>query len=134
MPQTVTVINFGHPLTEEQAGQLRGQIGEFALLQPPPVHWEVDQPFAPQVQEALEELGLSPEQWQSERIVLSLPTLHVAAAVMLAALHGRIGHFPAIVRLRPVDTPAGTSFELAEVIPLDDVRRNARLCRRPALG
>lgn len=129
MPQIVTIINFGHPLTEEQAGQLRGQIGDFALLQPPALHWEVNQPFAPQVQEALDDLGLSPEQWQSERIVLCLPTLHVAAAVMLAALHGRIGHFPAIVRLKPVETPAGTSFELAEVIPLDKVRDAARTCR-----
>lgn len=129
MPQAVTVINFGHPLTEEQAEQLRQELGELTLLQPATTHWDVDQPLAPQVQEALDGLGLTPEQWQTVPIVLLLPTLHVAAAVMLAALHGRVGHFPAIVRLKPVERPVGTRFELAEIISLDAVRSAARLLR-----
>ena len=120
------LLNLAHPLTPGQLASLHELLGEFELLQPGARQWDVDQPFAPQIHTALEELGISPERWQAGGIVVCLPTLHAAAAVMLAALHGRMGHFPAVVRLRPVQTELGTGFELAEIVNLDAVRRDAR--------
>ena len=52
------------------------------------------------------------------------------AACVLAELHGRMGYFPTIVRLRPVAGSVSREYELAELIGLQDVRDAARLMRR----
>lgn len=123
------LLNFAHPLTTSQLAAIRERIGEFGVLALEGKPWDVNEPFAPQIEAALDQLGLSPERWQAGGIVLCLPTLHVAAGVMLAALHGRMGHFPAVVRLRPVQTDLGPQFGLAEIINLDAVRQDARKTR-----
>lgn len=55
-----------------------------------------------------------------------LPALNYAAGVMLAEIHGRMGHFPAIVRLRPVTEGLVTEYDVAEIINLEVVRSKAR--------
>jgi hypothetical protein len=50
--------------------------------------------------------------------------------VLLAELHGRMGYFPAIVRLRPMPESVPPRFEVAEVINLQAVREHARLSRQ----
>ena len=49
-----------------------------------------------------------------------------AAAVLLAELHGRMGHFPAIVRRKPSTETSVTVYAVAEVIDLAQVRDRAR--------
>lgn len=60
-----------------------------------------------------------------------LPSLNFIAAVLLAELHGRMGYFPTIVRLRPVADATPRRFEVAELIDLQSVRDVARIKRRP---
>jgi hypothetical protein len=50
-------------------------------------------------------------------------------ATLLAHLHGRMGYFPAIVRLRPIAGATPPRFEVAEIINLQDVREAARVKR-----
>jgi hypothetical protein len=45
---------------------------------------------------------------------------------LLAELHGRMGHFPAVLRLRPVPDSNPPQFEVAEVINLQEVRDETR--------
>jgi hypothetical protein len=52
-----------------------------------------------------------------------------AWTVLLAELHGRLGYFPDIVRLRPAPAPAEEKFEVAEIVPTQAVRNQARAKR-----
>ena len=48
---------------------------------------------------------------------------------MLAELHGRLGYFPPVLRLRPVEGALPPRFEVAEILNLQDVRDAARAKR-----
>ncbi|OQA39911.1 MAG: hypothetical protein BWY52_03004 [Chloroflexi bacterium ADurb.Bin325] len=54
------------------------------------------------------------------------PSLNFIAVALLAELHGRMGYFPTCVRLRPVAGSTPPRFEVAELLPLNEVREAAR--------
>ena len=80
----------------------------------------------PQVEALVEACHLAPQEWQTQVILVNPPSLNVIAAVLLAELHGRMGYFPPVVRLRPVAGSTPTRYEVAEVINLQEVRDKAR--------
>ena len=59
-------------------------------------------------------------------LVVNLPGYAPAVAVLLAELHGRMGYFPAIVRVRPVGGAVPPRFEVGEVLNLQAIRVEAR--------
>ena len=119
------LLNFSHPLSAAQRAQIEALAGQaIDELHDVPVQLDTQQPFAPQLAELLERVPLSPLDWQSAAIVVNLPGLSAAAGVLLAELHGRMGYFPTIVRLRGVGTPP--VYEVAELINLASVRSQAR--------
>lgn len=121
------ILNFSHPLTERQLAGIADCLGRPPeQVQDVRAHFDLEQPFQPQIVRLLDELGLTPAQWQGEAWLIVLPSLNFAAAVLLAELHGRLGHFPAIVRLRPVAGALVTEYEVAEIINLEAVRTDAR--------
>lgn len=77
----------------------------------------------------MDQVGLSSVEWQTTPILLNLPTLNVIAGTVLAELHGRMGHFPPIVRLRFVEGNVPSEYEVAEIINLQQVRDRARQIR-----
>jgi len=83
-------------------------------------------PFAEQVRELVEGIGLSSVEWQTVPLIVNPPGYAPAAVALLAELHGRMGYFPAVVRLRPVPDSNPPQFEVAEVINLQAVRDRAR--------
>ncbi|HID61242.1 MAG TPA: hypothetical protein EYP49_00630 [Anaerolineae bacterium] len=89
-----------------------------------------EQPFTGQVRALADRVGLSPEEWQTTLLLVNPPGYAPAAATLLAELHGRIGHFPAVLRLRPVEGSVPTRYEVAEVINLQQVRDKARTRRQ----
>lgn len=124
---TLIVVNLAHPLTlahveriEQLAGlrvrEERGQMGQFDL----------SGDMAAQVSELVDGVGLTPDQWQGEPIIVNPPGYHYAAGLLMAELHGRMGHFPTIVRLRPISGATPTQFEVAELLNLQAVRDAAR--------
>lgn len=124
------LLNFSHPLTPAQQGQIEALAGqpvarEIAL----PAQFDIAQPFVPQVRALLEAVGLSPVEWQTEALLLVLPSLNFAAAILLAELHGRMGYFPAVARLRPVARAVPPQFEVAEIINLQAAREECRRAR-----
>ena len=88
-----------------------------------------DRPFAAQVVELVDAVGLTPAQWQTEAILVNPPAFAPVAAVVIAELHGRMGYFPAIVRVRPVAGSVLQEYEVAEIINLQAVRDAARESR-----
>lgn len=121
------LLNFSHPLTPAQLSQLEALTGAGAeRVIAVPVQFDTTQPFAPQVAALLAQAPLTAEEWQTAAILVLPPALNFITAVLLAELHGRMGYFPAIVRLRPVAESVPPRFEVAEVINLQAVREAAR--------
>jgi hypothetical protein len=85
-----------------------------------------EQPFADQVRALVESIGYSPEDWQTMPIIVNPPAFAPIAAVLLAELHGRMGYFPPIVRLKPIPHSTPPRYEVAEIINLQAVRDRAR--------
>ena len=121
------VLNFAHPLTEEQilrleeiAGEKVEEIREFK------VSFDNAKPFAEQVKELVDGCDMTPMDWQTKRILVVPPSLNFIAVTLIAELHGRMGYFPPIVRIRPVEGAVPPKFEVAEIIDLQAVRDRAR--------
>lgn len=124
------LVNFAHPLTEEQLHQievLTGQKVERVIA----IDAQIDpqEPLAPQVTAMVDRVGLGAEEWQTLPLLIALPSLNYSAGVLLAELHGRMGYFPSILRLRPIPGAIPPRFEIAEVINLQAVRDAARARR-----
>jgi hypothetical protein len=121
------LLNFSHPLTAEQRAQAEALLGAaFDQTIDAPVQFDEQQPFAPQLQELLQRVPLSPAEWQSEPLVVLLPSLNFIAALLLAELHGRMGYFPAVLRTRPVEGATPRRYEVAELLDLQATREAAR--------
>ncbi len=124
------ILNFAHPLTPRQLDQLTTLTGAPPeRIQDVRAQFDLQQPFQPQIVRLLDDLGIQPDEWQSGGWLLVLPSLNYAAAALLAELHGRIGHFPAILRLRPVAGALVTEYDVAEIVNLEAVRAEARTRR-----
>ena len=124
------VVNFSHPLTPEQREQLTAHcqraIDRVIHVR---VHFRQEDPFGPQTVEAVDGAGLSGEEWQTLPLVVVPPSLAPIACACLAELHGRIGYFPPIARLRPRRDATPPVFDVAEVVNLQNLREQARTRR-----
>jgi len=124
------LLNFSHPLTDLQREQIESLAGQpIAREIHLPAQFDPQQPFAPQLDALLAQTGLSSEQWQTEQIVVNLPSLNFITALLLADLHGRMGYFPPCLRLRPVKDALPPRFEVAEILNLQARRDAARAAR-----
>ncbi len=124
------LLNFTHPLTPAQHEQIEVMVGQpIERMLGEMVQFDTQTEMAPQIQAVLDALGLDTVIWQTVPLVVNLPGHAVAAATLLAELHGRMGHFPAILRMRPVAERAVTQYEVAEVINLQALREQARTRR-----
>jgi len=123
----VILINFSHPIVPEQMARLEeltGQPVDRVIAVIP--HFDEQAPFTPQLQGLMERIDLSPEAWQTEPILVLLPSLNFIAGLVLAELHGRMGYFPPVVRTRPVAGAVPRRYEVAEILDLQAVREAAR--------
>jgi hypothetical protein len=125
------LLNFSHPLTEEQIKQIETITGQkVAEVRGEMAQFDHQAPFAEQVRTLADRVGLSPEEWQTTPLLVNPPGYAPATAALLAELHGRMGHFPAVLRLHPVEGSTPTRYEVSEVINLQQIREDARLRRQ----
>ncbi|MFL5657121.1 MAG: CRISPR-associated protein Csx15 [Ktedonobacteraceae bacterium] len=121
------ILNFTHPLTLEQRAQIEAlahtSIEEVRTI---PVQIDQGEPLEPQITTIVDSVGLSSEEWQTRPFLVNPPGYAPAAFVLLAELHGRIGHFPSLIRLRPLPGSTPTIYEVAELINLQAIREEAR--------
>ncbi len=123
------LINFGHPLTDKQKEDAEALLGSgIDRMIETPSQFDSERPFSEQTRELANRVGLSGREWQTEEIVVNLPSLSVIAGLMTAELHGRCGYFPAALRLKNVST-APPRFEVAEILNLQAQRDSARILR-----
>lgn len=121
------LLNFSHPFTQAQLEEIERVTGQAVTEQVDlPVQFENGTPFLPQLQALMEKLTLEPARLQTEPVLVNLPALNFIAALVLAELHGRMGYFPPVLRLRPVQGSMPPRFEVAEVLHLQEVREAAR--------
>ena len=121
------LINFsGHPLTQRQQTAVSTHknqpIKQCIDLMP---HFDQQRPFTPQIQQALDTVPLTSAEWQQNRILVVPPGHAPATAVLLATLHGKLGHFPELIRIRPNDN-APEPYEVGEIINLQQLRNQTR--------
>ncbi len=120
------ILNFTHPLIDEQRAQIESLAStSIAEVRDIPVQINQEEPFEPQIVSIVDASGLSSEDWQTLPLLINPPGYAPAAFVLLAELHGRIGHFPSLIRLRPKPGPV-TSYEVAELLNLQSIREAAR--------
>jgi len=121
------ILNFSHPLTDEQVGQVEGltgqKIDEVRQIQ---THFDNEKPFDEQVEEVIKACNLTPEEWQTLPIIIVPPAFNFIAVTLLAALHGLMGYFPPVIRLKPVKDTVPPRFEVAGIINLQQVREKYR--------
>lgn len=121
------ILNFSHPLTEEQKTQIEALTGQaIAEVRAIPSQMDNARPFAGQIEEMVRAVGLSSAEWQTRPLLINPPAYNFAAVTLTAYLHGLMGYFPPVVRLRPVPEATPPRFEVAEIINLQAVRDAAR--------
>lgn len=124
------IVNFSHPFTQEHIEQIKLLTGQsVATIHDISCKLNTDEPLAPQIIEIISKIPLTTEEWQTLPILINLPSLNYAAALVLAELHGRMGYFPACLRLRPVTGSLPPRYEAFEILNLDELRRQARIRR-----
>ena len=124
------LLNFSHPITPEQQEQVETLIGQkIEKIIHLPVQFDHGQPYLPQLTLVMEKLALAPQELQSAPIIVNLPSFNAISALVLAELHGRMGYFPPIVRMRPVEGAIPPRYEAAEILNLQTVRDTARTRR-----
>lgn len=124
------LLNFAHPLNPDQLAQIAAITGQ-------PVSQTIELPsqiqaqdsLPPQITKLVDTAGLTPTQWQNEAILINPPSLNFSAVLLVAECHGRMGYFPACIRLRPVLESLPPRFEVAEIMNLQAVRDAARRLR-----
>jgi hypothetical protein len=121
------IINYAHPFTEDQIAQIEGLVGvEISEVKQIKVHLDQAEPLTPQVVALVEAAELTNEEWSGRPLLVNPPALNFVAVALLAELHGRMGYFPACLRLRPVEGSVPPRYEAAEVVNLQEVRNAAR--------
>lgn len=121
------IINFSHPLTEQNLREIETLAGcAVSEVIEVPSQIDLQSPLEPQIASWLEDLGLSSREWQTEPLLINLPSLNYSAAVVLALVHGRMGHFPPVLRLVPETGSVVTRFKVMEILNLQAIRERAR--------
>lgn len=116
------VLNFSHPLTDAQRAQLADLDYTIDAVIDVPVAIDFDRPLPEQIAALADATGLTPADWQAGRYIVNPPGMSLAAAPLMAEIHGRSGHFPALLALK---RGAG-GFEAWAVIDVQGIREAAR--------
>lgn len=125
------VLNFGHQLTERQCATIE-ELAREKMSQPP--IWEEatfdhNELFVDEVAKLVSNVALDNAAWQSKRILVVPPSFAPGAVILIAYLHGLMGDFPELVRIRPSTTTTGDRYEVAEIV---DLQQHARKRGRDA--
>jgi hypothetical protein len=124
------LINFGHPLKGEILEEIQRVTGKsIKRIYDRPVKFDMELPFDAQAFTIVEEIGLSSLEWQTEQILVNPPSHPLMALTVIAELHGRMGYFTAVLRLKQQKDSVPPCFIFAEVLDLQAVRDQARLQR-----
>lgn len=124
------LLNFAHPLNPDHLVQIEALTGQpISRTIELPSHIQAQEALAPQITRLVDAVGLTLAQWQNEALLVNPPSLNFSAVLLIAECHGRMGYFPACIRLKPVSDSLPPRFEVAEILNLQFVRDTARMQR-----
>jgi hypothetical protein len=116
------ILNFAHPFTEQQHTRIEELAGtSIKNIITIPMLINEKEPLRPQITSIIDALDHYLDAWPKQHILVNPPGYAPAAFLLLAELHGRIGHFPTLIRMRPNHGPV-TSYEVIELINLQTIR------------
>lgn len=121
------ILNYAHPFTGDQMSQIEGLVGQkIEAIKQIKVHLNQAEPIGPQVAALADTAKLTNKEWSGAPLLINPPSLNFVAVALIAELHGRMGYFPACLRLRPVEGSVPPRYEVAEVLNLQNIRNVAR--------
>jgi hypothetical protein len=123
------LLNFAHPLTDEQLLQVATLVGEQPMVRSIPTNMERSRPLAEVALEIVDAAGLSSTEWQTLPLLINPPGLAPLGLALIAEIHGRCGYFSPILNIRPVPDAMPPRFDVAEIVNLQALRDAARARR-----
>lgn len=121
------VLNFTHPLTDEQTATIKILVQQDieVISVPTQIQKLALAPLEEQVQHLIDSIALTPTEWQTRQMIINPVALSSAWGAVLAELHGRMGYFPKQIIMERGDT----GFVVAGIVDLQALRETARLRR-----
>jgi hypothetical protein len=123
---SLLLLNYAHPLAEAQLALIDALLGETPEVRDIAVQADRARPIAEVARELADASGLSTLEWQTLEVIVNPPGLAPLALALIAELHGRSGHFPAILNIRPVARATPVRYEVAEIVDAQALRDAAR--------
>ena len=127
---SIKLLNFSHPITDAQKDKienlLQKQVVEIIDLT---IQLEESYSFQIQICELFDSAKIPSENLQKGEYIINLPGYAPAVAVLLAELHGRMGQFPTVIRMKKVIGSTPQIFYVEEIMNLQAIRDDARKCR-----
>lgn len=123
------ILNFsGHPVLPGQVKAITRQMrwASAEVIDVALGNVAEDHKFVSEIEKAIDKIDLSAEEWQTTTFVVVPAGYSAVWTVIQAILHGRLGHFPDVVRLRPAPPLSFEKFEVAEIMNLHEVRHHSR--------
>ncbi|QGT99783.1 hypothetical protein SYNTR_1190 [Candidatus Syntrophocurvum alkaliphilum] len=124
------IINFSHPMHDKDIKRIE-EITNIKVTEIRDIDTfiDIEKNLEEQLFSIIKEVGFTSHQWQTEPFLINPPSLNYSTAALISLIHGLAGHFPAIVRFKPISNVISTSFEVAEIINLQQLREKARQIR-----
>lgn len=122
-------LNFsGHPVLPSQQKTIQQRMGwpNIEVIDVPMGTVKEDENFLKAAIRKVDDIDLLPDEWQTFSLVAIPSGYSPLWSALLAEIHGRLGHFPDVVRLRPAQQGEKEKFEVAEILDLRGIRHQAR--------
>ncbi len=125
-------LNFsGHPVPQGQQQAIKTRMGwpKLEVIDVAMGTVAEDESFLKNALRKVDGIDLLPNEWQTTPLVVIPSGYSPLWSALLAEIHGRLGHFPDVVRLRRTPQGERETFEVAEILDLRDIRHLARTKR-----
>ena len=116
------VLSFSQRLNATQFSQIEAIYGGSVTVQISfPVRFMEGNQYHEQIRAFQERLKLSPEEVQTEKFVVNLPSQNIDAVLVMLALKDLLGYFPPVIRIRPAQFTVPLRNDVVEVIDPESI-------------